>query len=154
MSVFLMTLTHTNNITQLVYLWALVEDGGLKLDYNVRPHSYPEYSTTYLHIKQKTPRPGGRSVTACETKIKRLTKYLKDDLAALRGGQPVKSGAAKKGATGRKRKGEVDADGEAAQTKRGRKKKSEVEVDEEDWFEGVMDIKAEEQDVVGGFDEV
>ncbi|CAO2654210.1 Nn.00g109430.m01.CDS01 [Neocucurbitaria sp. VM-36] len=101
---------------RLAYYFNLVEFSGAKLDY------------------ANAPRPDGKSVGACRIMVDRLGKSLKDELEALRSGQPstVEEATPKKGGTPRKRKvkGKGDAgggeEGNGTPAKRGRKKKEDV----------------------------
>lgn len=107
----------------------------------------PHSSHNILTFTQNTPRPGGRSVIACKARVERLVKTLKDDLEALRAGQPIADGdnntPKKKTAAGtprkRKAKGEGAEGVNGTPTKRGRKKKAEVEAE--------VEIGADDDDV-------
>ncbi|KAL6710572.1 hypothetical protein ACN47E_008620 [Coniothyrium glycines] len=96
----------------IVYLWALIEDSGCKFDYN------------------KTPRPGGRSPGACNTKVWNFAKSLKDDVAALRSGQAVQSGGVTGTAGVKKRKARADSSEKTM--KRAKKTKVAAVEEEED----------------------
>ncbi|KAF2244693.1 hypothetical protein BU26DRAFT_84453 [Trematosphaeria pertusa] len=110
---------------RLTYLFALIDNTGVKLDYNT------------------TPRPNGRSVIACQRMVDRLKGTLKDELEALKAGDPIGNVTPKKARangngdgdgekktpTKRKTKGEANVDGEGSPKKRGRKKKADAEVE-------------------------
>ncbi|KAH7091255.1 hypothetical protein FB567DRAFT_625821 [Paraphoma chrysanthemicola] len=115
---------------RLVYFFNLVDFSKTTLDYN------------------NAPRPEGKSVGACKIMVHRLKNTLKDDLEALKAGNPIEEHAPKKPAsTPRKRKGkDADANGEegASPTKKGRKKKGAAESPEQDVDEQ-MKVKDEVQ---------
>jgi hypothetical protein len=99
------------------------------------------------HPQQNTPRPAGRSIIACQRMMDRLKGTLKNELEALKSGQPIDESTPKKSPakTPRKRKPKGDAD-DATPAKRGRKKKSEAEVPEDADDEEVLGVKAEPVD--------
>ncbi|KAF2656062.1 hypothetical protein K491DRAFT_570081, partial [Lophiostoma macrostomum CBS 122681] len=101
---------------RLVYLVALVEQSAPKLDYN------------------NTPRPNGRSKIACERMVQRLKDTLKEDLVALKAGQPTAtedSGTVKTPKTPKtpKRKTKAVGDEEGSPKKRGRPAKKDKDAD-------------------------
>jgi hypothetical protein len=143
--------SHPLTRQKLTYLFVLIENSNVKFEYNVSAFS-SRISTPSLTLNQTTPRPAGRSVIACQRMIDRLKGTLKNELEALKAGNPIEEGTPKKAAsTPRKRKGkdaENNGDAEASPTKKGRKKKNAevektpVEDDQE------MKVKAEVEEVV------
>ncbi|KAF2743931.1 hypothetical protein M011DRAFT_489451 [Sporormia fimetaria CBS 119925] len=102
---------------RLTYLVALMEQSSPRLDFN------------------GTPRPEGRSLIACQRMVQRLKDTVKDDLAALKAGQPLPGDAdgddaPKTPAKTPKRKA-VAKDTDGSPKKRGRKPKKQEQDDEQ-----------------------
>ncbi|KAF2876724.1 hypothetical protein BDV95DRAFT_462471, partial [Massariosphaeria phaeospora] len=92
---------------RLVYLFALIEQSNVKLDF------------------ANTPRPNGRTLIACQRMFDRLKGTLKDDLEALKAGDSINEATVKTPKTPKRKKaideGDDNGETEATPTKRGRK---------------------------------
>ncbi|CAI6335302.1 unnamed protein product [Periconia digitata] len=104
---------------RLVYLYALVEQTGIKPDY------------------KNTPRPNNRTELACERMIGRLKNTLKDELDALKAGtyggdEVVTPRKRKTPAKDKSKDDQVNGDADGSPKKRGRKKKVDIEAAKKD----------------------
>jgi hypothetical protein len=136
----------------LVYLFALMEQTGAKLDYKVCTSFFLYHSSLAKRTFQNTPRPNGRSEIACQRMVDRLKTTIKDELEALRAGDPIGDVTPKKTpkSTPKRKapaKKDGEADGEGSPKKRGRKKNTSTDVNadaEGKTKEAAGEVKAED----------
>lgn len=131
-----------------------MEQTGAKLDYKVSPSSSLYHPSLAKQISQNTPRPSGRSEIACQRMVERLKTTIKDELEALKAGNPIGDVTPKKTpkSTPKRKapaKKDGEADGEGSPKKRSRKKKTDADA-EVKTKEADSEAKAEE----GAADEI